>query len=476
MSNTCDILVTNASLVVPNKGIFPDTNILIENGKIKKLLRSVDNVNAGKKINAEGKYVLPGVIDPHVHYGVYTPIEKAATTESRSASIGGVTTIIRMIRLNQSYKNIEQQLKASRGTHYIDYAIHASVFNFDQLNDIEYLKQKGINSFKLYLNLGYDLNSISMDQEPGSSDEGGIINGEANITPELVIATLKKASETSSVVLIHAEDSLICSRRIADAKEKMKVQNYNKKPLKIWSDCRPPASEADTISLCCKYARDVGCSIYFVHLGSRLAIERAAEEKIRTPGRTFTETCPHYLTHSTDYDSILGKVVPPLRTREDVAFAWHALANGLIDTVGSDHVANTLSLKRGNGDLWSTLSGFPGVATLLPVLLSRGVNEGKIDLVKVSQVTSFNTARIFGMYPKKGTIQPGSDADLVIVDLSLRQKVSPEILQSHSDYTIYDGWELNGWPVMTIVRGHVIMENGKINESALGHGQLVQRH
>jgi dihydropyrimidinase len=182
------------------------------------------------------------------------------------------------------------------------------------------------------------------------------------------------------------------------------------------------------------------------------------------------------LTHSTDYDSILGKVVPPLRTREDVAFAWHALANGLIDTVGSDHVANTLSLKRGNGDLWSTLSGFPGVATLLPVLLSRGVNEGKIDLVKVSQVTSYNTARIFGMYPKKGTIQPGSDADLVIIDLSLRQKVSPEILQSHSDYTIYDGWELNGWPVMTIVRGQVIMENGKINESTLGHGQLVQRH
>lgn len=473
MSNTCDVLVTNASVIIPDKGIFPDTNILIDNGKIKKLLKSVDNINAGKKINANGRYVLPGVIDPHIHYGVYTPIEKAATTESRSASIGGVTTIIRMMRLNHTYKKIEQQLRASSSTHYIDYAIHASVLNFGQLDDIEYLKQKGINSFKLYLNLGYDLNSISMDQEPGSDS---IIHEEVNITPELVIATLKKASETSSIVLIHAEDPLICSRRIGNAKEKMKAQNYNEKPLKTWSDCRPPISEADTISSCCKYAKELGCSVYFVHLGSRLAIERAAEGKIRTPGRTFIETCPHYLTHSTAYDSILGKVVPPLRTREDVAFTWHALANGLIDTVGSDHVANTLSLKRGNGDLWSTLSGFPGVATLLPVLLSRGVNEGKIDLVKVSQVTSYNTAKIFGMYPKKGTIQPGSDADLVIVDLSLRQKVSPEILQSHSDYTIYDGWELNGWPVMTIVRGHVIMENGKINESALGHGRLVQRY
>ena len=108
MGNTCDILVTNASLVVPTKGIFPDTNILIENGKIKKLIKSIGNIKASKKINANGKYVLPGLIDPHVHYGVYSPIEKAAVTESKSASIGGVTTIIRMMRLNRSYRNIEQ--------------------------------------------------------------------------------------------------------------------------------------------------------------------------------------------------------------------------------------------------------------------------------------------------------------------------------------------------------------------------------
>jgi dihydropyrimidinase len=472
LSNSCDVIVTNASLVIPNRGIFPDTNILIENGKIKKLTNTVNNVNASKKINANGKYVLPGLIDPHIHYGVYTPIEKAATTESRSASIGGVTTIIRMMRLNHSYKNIEQHLKASSGTHYVDYAIHASLLNFGQLGEIGYLKKKGVSSIKLYMNLGYDLNSISMDQEPGGNS---IINETVNVTPELLIATLKKASETSSIVLVHAEDPSVCSQRIANTKvEEEKGQNSNKKLLSTWSDCRPPISEATTISLSCRYARDLRCCIYFVHLGSRLAIETAAREKARSSIRIFIETCPHYLTHSTDYGSILGKVVPPLRTREDMAFTWWALKNGIIDTIGSDHVANTLSLKRGNGDLWSTLSGFPGVATLLPVLLSKGVNEGRIDLLRVSQVTSYNTARIFGMYPKKGTIQPGSDGDLVIIDLSLRQKVSPEILQSHSDYTIYDGWDLKGWPIMTLVRGQVIMEHGKINKSALGHGQFVQ--
>lgn len=142
MNNTCDTLICDASLVVPNKGILPNANILIENGKIKGVQRSVNNVCADKKISVNGKYVLPGVIDPHIHYGVYTPIERAAVTESRSAAIGGVTTIIRMMRLGGSYKNIEQHLKASRGTHYIDYAIHASLFNFRQLGDIEYLKRR----------------------------------------------------------------------------------------------------------------------------------------------------------------------------------------------------------------------------------------------------------------------------------------------------------------------------------------------
>jgi dihydropyrimidinase len=471
LDDTCDVLITNASVVIPNGGITSDTNILIEKGKIKKLTKSVGNTNAGKIINANGKYVLPGLIDPHVHYGVYTPIDKAASTESRSASIGGVTTVIRMMRLSRSYRNIEKQLKASNGTHYVDYAVHASIFNYNQLDDVDYLKKKGVNSLKLYLNLGHDQNVISMDQDPGSNS---INNEKVNVTRDLMIATLKKASQSSSTVLVHAEDSSICSRRIANAKEHEKKDGISgTEPLKTWSDCRPPASEAETISISCRYAREYGCRVYFVHLGSRLALENAAREKERSLGRIFVETCPHYLTHSIDYNSILGKVVPPLRTKWDIESTWWALANGVIDTVGSDHVANTLSLKRGNGDLWSSLAGFPGVATLLPVLLSKGVNEGKIDLVKVSELTSYNSARIFGMFPRKGTIERGSDADLVIVDLSLRKKVSPEILHSYSDYTIYDGWVLQGWPIMTMVRGEVIMENGEINESALGHGQYV---
>jgi dihydropyrimidinase len=129
----------------------------------------------------------------------------------------------------------------------------------------------------------------------------------------------------------------------------------------------------------------------------------------------------------------------------------------------------------GKGDLWSALAGFPGIATMLPVLLDQGVNQDRISVERVAEVTSYNTARIFGMYPRKGTIQVGSDADLTVIDLDLTKTVTPELLQSYSDYTIYDGWKLSGWPVMTIVRGRVIMEDGQIDQSALGHGRFISR-
>jgi dihydropyrimidinase len=132
-------------------------------------------------------------------------------------------------------------------------------------------------------------------------------------------------------------------------------------------------------------------------------------------------------------------------------------------------------MKLGKGDLWTALAGFPGIATMLPVLLDYGVNQQRISIERVAEVTSYNTARIFGMYPSKGTVQVGSDADLVIVDLDMEKRVSPELLQSYSDYTIYDGWKLTGWPTMTIVRGRIVMEDGQVDKNALGLGQFIPR-
>src|SRR5918911_4816053 len=184
MQNSCDILITNAAAVIPRVGII-QTNIMIENGKIKSLTKSIDNIHCSKIINANGKYVLPGVIDPHTHYGVYTPIDEAAQTESRSAAVGGVTTMVRMLRLYESYRNIGKHLTASKGNHHIDYAIHASILTPPQLKDIPYLKNIGISSIKVYMNLGSDLRHISMDLDPGTYD---ITDGEVNMTDEFLIS------------------------------------------------------------------------------------------------------------------------------------------------------------------------------------------------------------------------------------------------------------------------------------------------
>jgi len=471
MQNTCDILVANAAGVsIPRVGIVR-TNIMIEGGRIKALTNSTENVQASRKINAQGKYVLPGIIDPHVHYGVYLPIDEAAKTESKSAASGGVTTMMRMLRLADRYNNnIIKHLQASRGTHHIDYGIHASIIKPTQLEDLLFLRKVGINSYKIYANLGQEVNRILVDLEPGKHSLHEL---DVNMTDSFVSSIIQEASKRHSPILVHAEDPLVCSTLQKQKQLESGLTETKDTSLKTWSECRPPSSEANTISKVGKYAREFNSTIYFVHIGSSGALDSIIAEKEKGHSVMYVETCPHYLTHTSDFPDLTGKVVPPLRTKLDVHSMWYALRNGIIDTIGSDHVANRLSVKKGQGDIWTATAGFPGIATMLPVLLSKGVNEDRISLERMTEVTSYNVARIFGLYPKKGTISVGSDADLTIVDLDLVRRVTPEVLQSYSDYSIYDGWELQGWPVLTMVRGLVIMEDSQVENSTCGYGEFL---
>jgi dihydropyrimidinase len=510
--NSCDLLLKNGNVVIPKVGII-NTNIMIENGKIKELSKSLGNINYNRSIDASGKYILPGLIDPHVHYGVYTPIEEAARTESKSAALGGVTTMIRMLRLYSDYQNnIKKQIDASLKNHIIDFSIHPSILIKQHLEDISYLKEEiGINSFKVYMNLGSKLNQIHMDLNPTEKE---IRSGTVEISDDFLNKIVKITSHFNTMLLVHAEDPEICyneiKREIIDKKnnnhnlssssksngnaslaikhpltktsvEKNKINSKKghkseQNLLKLWSQCRPIHSEVKSIQKIAELGRKYNSNIYFVHIGSSAAIDAIIKEKEKGRCTLYIETCPHYLTHTHDFNDLKGKVVPPLRSKHDLQSIWYALRNGIIDTVGTDHVANRLSLKLDpNGDLLESLSGFPGIATMLPVLLSEGVNKGRINLQRVSEVTSYNTSRIFGLYPQKGAIQKGSDADLVIVDLDLKKRVTPELLQSYSDYTIYDGWELCGWPIVTILRGKVVMENYIVEENSYGYGKFIHR-
>ena len=459
---TVDAVITGSHVILQNGMV--DKNIVIDEGKIVGLTNDIPQCDL--KIKADGLVSLPGIIDPHIHYGVYSPINEAAITESKVAAIGGVTTMMRMLRLSGSYKkNLEQQLVESSKTHYVDYSIHASILHKNQIDEMEFCKSKGITSFKIYMNLGDEVGHVYMDMQPG---EKSLREERVEMTTDMVEKIVEKAASLNCTVLVHAEDYQMCSCGIKTAKEK-KMDG-----LVAWSQSRPTESEVKSITTVSGIARKYGCNLYFVHIGSSDAIDAISREK-KNGTKIHVETCPHYMTLSYEsQNGYLAKVMPPIRSSKDVESVWHEIRGNRMDTIGTDHVANRLNLKLGGENVWGALAGFPGMGTMLPILLSEGVNKGKINLQQLSNITSLNTAQIFGMYPKKGTIQKGSDADIVLVDLKKEGKVSSETIDGFSDYTVYEGWNLKGWPVKTIVRGTIVAEDFKILAKP-GHGKFVSR-
>ena len=459
---TYDTVITNSHIILPQGMI--DKNILIDEGKIVGFTN--DTPACDNKINGNGLISVPGPIDTHVHYGVYSPINEAAKTESHAAAIGGITTMMRMLRLEDPFSNsLQAQLDASSYSHYIDYAIHASVFTPQQINEMNICVEKGITSFKIYMNLGGEVGHVYMDIPPNSSK---LVESQVNVTNEIVEQTVKTAASLGCPILVHAEDYESCECGIKTAKEK------NQDGLSAWSNSRSPEFEVKAIKTVSKYGRDYDCVIYFAHIGSERALAQIEEEK-KLGTKIFVETCPHYLSLSYDkQEGYLAKVMPPIRTENDNKAVWNALSKNQIDTIGTDHVANQLKLKLAGDDVWGALAGFPGIGTVIPILLNDGVNQNRITLEQFVQFTSQNAAKIFGMYPQKGTLEKNSDADITMIDLKREKKVTSDLFGGFSDYIVYEGRNLKGWPVKTIVRGEIVADDFEII-GKLGHGKLVER-
>ena len=459
---TYDTVITDSHIILPQGMI--DKNILIDEGKIVGFTN--DTPACDNKINGNGLISIPGPIDTHVHYGVYSPINEAAKTESHAAAIGGITTMMRMLRLGDPFSNsLQSQLDASSQSHYVDYAIHASIFTPQQINEMNFCVEQGITSFKIYMNLGGEVGHVYMDMPPSSSQ---LVEAQVDVTDEIVEQTVKTAAQLGCPVLVHAEDYESCGCGIKTAKEK------KQDGLSAWSQSRSPEFEAKAIKTVSKFGRDYGCVIYFVHIGSERALAQIEEEK-KLGTKIFVETCPHYLTLSYEkQEGYLAKVMPPIRTENDNKAVWNALSANQIDTIGTDHVANQLKLKLGGEDVWGALAGFPGIGTAIPILLNDGVNQNRITLEQFVQFTSQNAAQIFGMYPQKGTLEKNSDADITMIDLKKEKKVTSELFGGFSDYIVYEGRNLKGWPVKTIVRGETVADDFEVI-GKLGHGKLVER-
>lgn len=459
---TYDAVVVDSHVVLP-RGIV-DRNIVIDDGRVVGLV--TDTPPCDLKINGAGLVSVPGPIDPHVHYGVYSPINEAAITESHAAAIGGITTMMRMLRLGGPFTtDLQPQLDAASSTHHVDYAVHASIFTERQVDEMDYCMEKGIASFKIYMNLGGDVGHVYMDMPPHSTQ---LQDTQVDVTEDLVEKIVHRAASLGCPVLVHAEDYESCACGIKTAKKE------RQDGLAAWSASRDPRYEAKAIRMVCRYGRKYGCTIYFVHIGSRAALEQIRTERLLGT-KVHVESCPHYmvLSHENRHD-YLAKVMPPIRSSADNEAVWMAMSGGHIDTVGTDHVANRLARKVGS-DVWDSLAGFPGIGTAVPILLSEGVNRGRLSLEQFVRLTSANAARIFSLHNQKGSLEAGSDADIAMLDLRHEHKVTPDLFGGFSDYIVYDGMNLRGWPVRTIVRGVVVAEDFEVVAKP-GHGKFVPQN
>ena len=206
---------------------------------------------------------------------------------------------------------------------------------------------------------------------------------------------------------------------------------------------------------------ETGCPFYVVHVSCKETVDviRFLKQK---GAKIYAETCPHYLTQTKETPmGVLARMSPPLRDKEDIECLWQAVADGTIDTIGSDHVPLQRKQKEEDG-IWKGVPGVGGIGAMLPLLISEGVNKGKISINRLVELTSENTARIWGMYPKKGTLIPGSDADITIVDPGHEWVLSADNLKSISDYSIYEGVKVKGKAIMTFVNGKLVAENGNL--------------
>jgi dihydropyrimidinase len=448
-----DCVVANGTIVFPELGPMR-ADIGIAEGRIAAILEPGRHPHAAPAIiDASGRHVLPGLIDAHMHFGFAEKLNEY-TTETRYAAHGGFTTVLGHFMSNNPYSEVfPAERAAAEARSYIDFGYHFGMATEAHLAELgAYIDEFGVASFKYFTNF--------------KGDEGlymGLTGTDDGFLWELV---QRVARFPQALLAIHPENIEIVRRH------RVEFQRAGRGTLRDWSLSKPPVTEAADALRALFFAEQAGCPLYFVHTSSRLALDVIARYRQRYP-RLHIETCPQYLTHTMEAEiGSIGKANPPLRAQEDVDALWQALADGTIEVVGADHVARKRATKEKN--IWQASQGFPGTATILPVLLSEGYHKGRIGLQRIAQLLCSNPAHIFGLDKRKGGIFVGADADLTIVDLDKVREVRAAELESYSDYSLYDGCSLKGWPVMTIVRGTIVMSDGKI-VGPPGHGRFLKR-
>ena len=444
-----DLLLRDGLLVLPGTGCVRGS-LGVRDGRIVAIFAPGENAPAGEVVDCTGKWIMPGVIDPHVHFG-FGSAETDFLTESRSAALGGVTSALSFYRTADFRNAFDAYRDRAAAQSCIDFGLHFGITSHLHVETLaECSKRFGVTSYKLYL------------MYKGAA---GLAQGFTQIDDALLYAACKATAAIEGAVLgIHCENVEV----IPYLREPLRLAGRD--DLRAWNEQSPDFLEAENVHRACYFAGKTGAAINIVHLSSREALDEVRRHRRRAKAPIFVETCPHYLFLDDETPAgVLAKVNPPIRGRADVDAMWEGIADGSIDTVGTDHVPRKRSTKAGKG-IWGSSNGFPGVATMLPIMVSEGHHRRGIAPDRIAAVVSRNAARIYRM-ARKGALAVGYDADVVVVDPDLARTVDPAALESFADYSPYETMTLTGWPTATYVRGRRIMSGGDIVAEVRDHPQ-----
>jgi dihydropyrimidinase len=464
-SHVSDLCVRNAR-VVTERGMIKG-GVAVTDGTITAVGSTPSLPAAETEIDADGNYLFPGFIDGHVHWGIsdyeheyHTQLEHDFETETRGAVFGGVTTVIPFLLQSDPYlPDMEFFKSVGEENSYTDFGYHAIIHQDHHYDEIEGLIDAGVRSFKLFF-----------DRYKHAAPELGIGHADAGQAYEVLDAV---ADVPDAVVMFHAENGDIATRR-ADA-----LQEAGRNDLQAWEEAAPPVAEAMQIEQICQLTEFTDSSAYIVHISTAEGVEICRE--YQSAGVDINvETLVAHLCHTYDEDlGVWGKISPPLRDSQNQQDLWEGLRSGAIQHVGTDHCPHKRAYKEKDqgkyGDMWDAIPGDNnGAEYFLPAMVSAAVNDNRLSIERVVETCATNNAKQWGLYPQKGVIAEGADADLVIVDPDRSTVIDDDFYHTmEPGYSTFHGDEVTGLPTHTIVGGEVVVEEGDLVGSPGGRTFLA---
>ncbi|NNC94053.1 MAG: dihydropyrimidinase [Chitinophagales bacterium] len=451
------ILIKNGRIVTVSDDFVGD--IFIKGESIHAVGKDL-NYEADHTIDASGKLVFPGGIDPHVHLDM--PFMGTSSSDdyesgTRAALFGGTTMVIDFILQTQGdslYNALKTWQAKSNGKACGDYSYHMAVTDFnDSTSDevVDMIEKEGITSFKTFM----------------------AYKGALMIDDGQMVALMQKVKEHGGLVTVHATNGDMIDKLIAKHRSEGKLS-----PLYHYLS-QPEITEAEASGRFADMSFYTSCPGYIVHMTCKGALNHIRNATMRNQ-RVLVETCIQYLVldaslYEKDFEGAKWVMSPPLREKKDQVALWAGINQGLVNVVGTDHCPFMWEQKKmGKDDFSKIPNGHPAIEHRMEILFSEGVKKGRISLNKYVEVTSTNAAKIFGMYPRKGNLGIGADADIIILDPNEKHKISVNTHHMNVDYSAYEGMEVTGKVKTVILRGKLAIDKEECKVEA-GYGRFIKR-